>query len=91
MNWKTWVYSIVAAAIGGASSASLSAFAMPDVFNFTHVGLVHLAKAAAIGALIPVFTLLKASPLPAIVTTTQTTTLQTKTVVDPAPPQPPAA
>lgn len=84
-SWKAWLYSLVAAGIGGASSAGLSALAMPDVFNFTHSGWIHLAKSAMIGALIPVLTLLKSSPLPPIQTTTQTTTLETKTVVTPAP------
>jgi hypothetical protein len=91
MNWKAWIYSIAAAAIGGASSSALSALVMPDVFNLTHVGLVHLGKAALIGALVPILTLLKASPLPAIQTTTETTTLTKTKVVDPAPPKPPEA
>jgi hypothetical protein len=75
---KTWLYSLAAAAIGGASSSALSVLSMPDVFNSTHAGLVHIGKAAGIGALIPVLTLLKASPLPQ---TTQTTTV-TATVTE---------
>jgi len=77
----------LAAGIGGAANASLGALAMPDTFNFSHSGLINLAKISLIGALVPVLTLLKNSPLPAISTTTQTTTLQTTTVVDPAPPK----
>ena len=56
----------MAAAIGGISNAVLGAFAMPDTFNFTHDGWVHLGKLAFIGALIPVATYLKQSPLPPI-------------------------
>jgi hypothetical protein len=84
MNWKTWLYSLVAASIGGASSAALSAFAMPDVFNLSHLGLVHLGKATLIGGLLPVLTLLKQSPLPTssvTVTTTQTVEKTGDTVV----------
>jgi hypothetical protein len=73
---KTWLYSLVAAGIGGASSAALSVVAMPDVFNFSQPGLIHLAKAAGIGALVPVLTFLKQSPLPvSSVTATQTTSV----------------
>ena len=64
----TWLHSILAAAIGGASNAALGAIAMPDTFNFSHAGLVNLGKIALIGALVPVLTLLKQSPLPGTVT-----------------------
>lgn len=64
MNWKAWLHSIAAAAIGGASNAALGSMAMPDTFNFTHAGLLNLGKIAAVGALVPVLTLLKQSPLP---------------------------
>jgi hypothetical protein len=84
MNWKAWLYSLIAAGIGGAANASLSAFAMPDVFNFSHDGLVHLGKSALIGALVPVLTILKQSPLPAPETTTTTATLTTTTTANPA-------
>jgi len=73
MTTKAWLYALVAAAIGGAASSLLSALAMPDAFNMTHDGLVHIAKAAMIGAAVPVLTLLKQSPLPiAEVTVTET-------------------
>lgn len=78
MNWRAWLYSLVAGAIGGASSSTLSVFAMPDVFNFSHAGWVHIGKLAFIGAVVPVLTYLKQSPLPAQqVTTTATSTLTT--------------
>ena len=85
MNWKAWLYSIFAGGIGGASSSVLGAFVMPDVFNFTHAGWVHIGKLAFIGAIIPILTYLKQSPLPPIQITTQTTTLETKTIVSPDP------
>lgn len=83
-NLSTWVQSLLAAAIGGAASALLSALAMPDAFNTTHDGLVHIAKAAFIGAAIPVLTLLKQSPLPTTIAK-ETTTLTKETTVIPAP------
>mgnify|MGYP001554629127 CR=1 FL=1 len=64
MNWKTWLHSLVAAAIGGASNAALGAVAMPETFNFTHQGWLNLGKLAFMGAVVPVLTLLKQSPLP---------------------------
>ena len=87
-NLKAWLYSLAAAGIGGASNAALGAIAMPDTFNFTHQGLLNLGKIALIGALVPVLTLLKNSPLPSVQTTTQTTTLQKITTVTPAPDAP---
>ena len=83
-NARTWLYSLVAAGIGGASSSLLSTLAMPDAFNFTHTGLIHIAKAAVIGAAVPVLTLLKQSPLPTEQIVTQSTTLETKTTIQPS-------
>ena len=76
MDPKTWLHSLIAAAIGGGSSALLAAVAMPEAFNLTHDGLTHLGKLALIGALVPVLTLLKQSPLPGdkTVSTTETFT-----------------
>lgn len=79
MNWKTWLHSLIAAGIGGASNAALGALAMPDTFNFSHAGLMNLGKMALIGALVPVLTLLKQSPLPSDTVTIQTTATQTVT------------
>jgi hypothetical protein len=52
----------------------------------TGPGLEKLAEACIGQALIAVGLYLKQSPLPAIQTTTQTTTLETTTTVSPAPP-----
>lgn len=62
---RTWLHSLVAAAVGGASNAVLGVLAMPGTFNFTHSGWVNIGKLAFMGAIIPVLTLLKQSPLPA--------------------------
>jgi hypothetical protein len=78
---KAWLQSLIAAGVGGASSTLLSALAMPDVVNFTHAGLIHALKAALIGTLVPVLTLLKQSPVPSAEITT-TTTAQVTTKVE---------
>lgn len=77
---KTWIQSLAAGAIGGGANALLGAIAMPDTFNFTHAGLVNLAKITIMGILVPVLTLLKQSPLPTdsiTVTNTVTATQET--------------
>jgi hypothetical protein len=68
MNLKAWLHSLAAAAIGGASTALLSAGFMPETFNFSHQGLINVAKVAFCGAIVPVLTLLKQSPVPGSVT-----------------------
>lgn len=78
MGWRAWLYSILTGAISGASTSALSALTMPDVFNFTHDGWVHMGKLSLTGAIVPVLTYLKQSPLPTtslIVTSTQTKTI----------------
>lgn len=64
MTAKAWLHSMVAGAIGGASSALVSALAAPDTFNFSHEGLVRLARVALLGGVVPVLMFLKQSPLP---------------------------
>lgn len=86
MNWRAWLYSIFSAGIGGAASALGGAFIDPGTFNFSHQGLAKLGELALFGFAVPVLALLKQSPLPAIQTTTQTLTLETKTT--PAPDAP---
>lgn len=75
MNWQTWIHSIVAAFIGGASSAVSAVIVDPASFNLTPSGLQHIGEIAVVGGVIPVLTLLKQSPLPAMsITTTATVT-----------------
>jgi hypothetical protein len=64
MGWKTWVYSILSAAIGGAANSLGGFIVAPSVFNFTHAGLLKLGELALFGAAVPVLALLKQSPLP---------------------------
>jgi hypothetical protein len=86
MNWKGWLYSLVSAAIGGASSALGGAVVAPSVFNFTAAGWQKLGELALFGAAVPVFAYLQKSPLPpeSQVTTVQNVQTSTTTVT-PAP------
>jgi hypothetical protein len=68
MNWKAWIHSIIAAAIGGAASALSAVLVAPSAFNFTPAGWENIGKIALAGAIIPVLTLLKQSPLPDVST-----------------------
>ena len=57
MNWKPWLHSLAAAAIGGFATAAGAALV---------TGQINLAtlKIGLTGAVIPVLALLKQSPLP---------------------------
>jgi hypothetical protein len=84
VNWKTWIYSLLSAAIGGAANSLGGFIVAPDVFNFSHSGIQKLGELALFGAAVPVLTLLKQSPLPALSSTTTTTaTLTKETTVQP--------
>lgn len=58
MNWKPWLHSLIAAAIGGFASAASAAIVVP------HATILLVLKLGAVGAVVPVLTLLKQSPLP---------------------------
>jgi len=88
VNWRVWIYSLLSGGIGGAANSLGGVIVAPSVFNFTHAGLVKIGELALFGFAVPVLAFLKQSPLPPIQVTTQTTTLETKTVVNPAPPVP---
>ena len=83
-----WIYGLFAAAIGAAGGAVPLVIIAPLTFNMTRPGLIMLGKACAGSALIAVGLYLKQSPLWPIQTTTQTTTLETITTVNPAPATP---
>lgn len=64
MNLKTWIHSIIAAAVGGAATSVSAVLVAPTSFNFTSIGWENIGKVALAGAIIPVLALLKKSPLP---------------------------
>ena len=57
MNWKPWLHSLAAAAIGGFSSAVVAVVATGKCDS-------SVLKIGLVGAILPVLTLLKQSPLP---------------------------
>jgi hypothetical protein len=80
---KAWIHSLIAAAIGGASNSLLGVVVMPDTFNFTPQGWANMGKIALVGAVVPVLTLLKQSPLPASsITATQITSVTKEVTKD---------
>ena len=65
-NTKTWLHGLFAGAIGSFSTAAGGVLSLPGVFNFSHAGLINLAKITLIPALLTIFAYLKQSPLPAL-------------------------
>jgi len=70
MNWKPWLHSLAAAAIGGFATALGAALVTGNTT------LRQAWQMALVGALIPVLALLKQSPLPDITTVTTTETVE---------------
>ena len=64
MTWQMWLKGLLAAIIGGAANSVTAAFIDPEHFNFSHDGLIALAKLAGAGALLALFMYLKQSPVP---------------------------
>ncbi len=61
---KVWLYSLFAALIGGAVNSVAATYVAPEVFNFSHAGLIKLGQLALAGGLLGLLTYLKQSPLP---------------------------
>ena len=80
-----WLYGLVAACIGAAASGITVAIVAPESFNFSHAGLQKLAAVCGVNALLAAGAYLKQSPLPALQTVTQTTTLESNTEISPGP------
>lgn len=64
MNFKAWIHSVAAAAIGAVSAAITTTITSPSTFNFTPDGLKHLGAVCGVSALLAVAAVLKQSPLP---------------------------
>lgn len=63
-DWKLWAHGLVAALIGGTSTAISGAFADPAAFNLTPDGIHRLGKLAIGGGILGAVAYLKQSPLP---------------------------
>jgi hypothetical protein len=81
-----WFYGLLSVSISAAASCVTAGVVAPESFNFSHAGLEKLGALCGVNAILAAALYLKQSPLPTIQTTTQTTTLETKTSVNPAPP-----
>ena len=80
-SWRIWLHSLIAAGIGGSAGTLGAAIVAPSVFNFTHSGMQKMLQLALFGALPPVLSLLKQSPLPAAkltVTASETISVEKK-------------
>ena len=81
-DWSQWLYGLVAAFLGAGSGAVSSAFATmvtaPADFNLAHPAKLFetMAMMFFFSGVIAFFAKLHTSPLPSIVTTTETTTVQ---------------
>jgi hypothetical protein len=63
-NLRVWLHGLAAAVIGGVSTAASAALVDSQTFNFTHAGVVALAKVSTTGGVIAALAYLKQSPLP---------------------------
>ena len=78
---RTWLHSLIAAAIGGGANAITVVIVDPVNFNFT-TGLGKVLSVAGVSALVSVALFLKQSPLPDTVTVqTVTETHSVKTEI----------
>jgi hypothetical protein len=72
LDWHSWLYGLVSAAIGGGAGAATAGFTAiglaPDTFNLEQPGLVLKLAAIsfAVNAILSVFLYLKQSPLPKV-------------------------
>lgn len=75
-NTKLWLHGLFAAFISTFASSASGFIMLPGVFNFTHNGLINMAKVSALPAMIAVFAYLKTSPLPPLIQPGDTATVQ---------------
>lgn len=67
MNWKswqTWIHGLIGGVIGASSNAVVTTIVAPQLFNFSHAGLINLAKVCGATAIFSAALYLKQSPLP---------------------------
>jgi hypothetical protein len=65
LNWKPWLYSLAAAAIGSASGSVGPMLVAPETFNVTSIkGAQHLLASFCLSGISAVLLFLAKSPLP---------------------------
>lgn len=80
--FKGWLHGLGAATISAFAGGISGMATLPSVFNFTHDGLVNVAKLTILPALLAAGAYLKASPLPSTVTTTTLTETPAKSTLE---------
>lgn len=80
MNWKAWLHGLGAAVISAFAGALCGMATLPTVFNFTHDGMINVAKLTLGPAVWAGAAYLKQSPLPGVQQLTQTSTTTNSTV-----------
>lgn len=72
-NFKAWLHGLGASTIQAAAGALGGMVTLPTVFNFSHDGLLNVAKVMTVPAILAAAGYLKQSPLPASAVTVTTT------------------
>lgn len=63
-NLKLWLHGLFAAGISAFASSASGFLVLPNIFNFSHDGMLNMLRVSIVPALIAVFAYLKQSPLP---------------------------
>lgn len=84
LDWRKWLYGLIAAATGAIGTAIPVCIVDPATFNFTPSGWMKLGEVCAASALLAVGAYLKQSPLPSEETTvTKTASVSETTTTQP--------
>lgn len=67
---KLWLKGLAAAAISALSTAASGVVVLPEVFNFSHAGVLNTLKLVAVPTAVAVFSYLQKSPIPSELTAT---------------------
>lgn len=67
---KLWLKGLMAAAISALSTAVSGVVVLPQVFNFSHDGMLNTVKLITVPTVVAVCTYLKKSPMPDAITAT---------------------
>lgn len=63
-NVRLWLHGLLAATVGSFATAASGMLVLPNDFNFSHDGLVKMAKLTLVPTALSVFAYLKQSPVP---------------------------
>ena len=80
--FKGWLHGLGAATISAFAGGISGMATLPSVFNFTHDGLVNVAKLTVLPAILAAGAYLKASPLPSSIKTAKLTETATGSTLE---------